>query len=133
MKLKTMRVLAPALFTAIAALPAAAQSYNVTNLGLGGAPGSVTVAGVNANGQVSGTSYTSGGNARHAYFATQADGTIDIGTLGSNVSSAIAINASGQVIGDSRMFDNTGFEVTHAFSWTKDGGIVDVGTLGGVV
>src|SRR5579872_6379295 len=52
----------------------------------------------------------------------------DLGTLGGTQSSAVAINASGQVVGTSTLADSS----THAFSWTKLGGMLDLGTLGGV-
>jgi len=54
---------------------------------------------------------------------------IDLGTLGGPNSAALAVNASGQVVGYSRT-TSSGAE-THAFSWTPAGGMVDLGTLGG--
>ena len=133
MKFKAMRAVAPALLVALAALPAAAQTYSVTNLGLGGPVGSISIAAVNARGDVAGTSPTSTAIREiHAFFATQADGNIDIGTLGSNRSDARAMNASGQVVGHAETVDSNGNFVDHAFSWTRDGGIVDLGALGGL-
>ena len=52
---------------------------------------------------------------------------IDLGTLGGDGSVARAVNASGQVVGDSATADGT----SHAFSWTAAGGMIDLGTLGG--
>jgi probable HAF family extracellular repeat protein len=52
---------------------------------------------------------------------------VDLGTLGGTFSQAIAVNASGQVVG----FSTTAGGETHAFSWTQTGGMVDLGTLGG--
>src|SRR5438552_14483021 len=54
---------------------------------------------------------------------------IDLGTLGGTSSFAHAVNASGQVVGESF----TGAGQIHAFSWTQAGGMVDLGTLGGDV
>jgi probable HAF family extracellular repeat protein len=53
---------------------------------------------------------------------------VDLGTLpGFDSSIAIAMNASGQVVGNSYKADGT----SHAFSWTATGGMIDLGTLGG--
>ena len=52
----------------------------------------------------------------------------DLGTLGGTSSGAIAVSASGQVVGESTTAGDT---ATHAFSWTAGGGMVDLGTLGG--
>src|SRR5438445_2790146 len=54
----------------------------------------------------------------------------DLGTLGGTSSGAIAVSASGQVVGEST---TTGDTATHAFSWTSGGGMVDLGTLGGTI
>jgi len=53
---------------------------------------------------------------------------IDDGTLGGTISVAMAVNDSGQVVGDSFIAGNAEF---HAFSWTAAGGIVDLGTVRG--
>src|SRR5207245_72610 len=52
----------------------------------------------------------------------------DLGTLGGTSSGAIAVSASGQVVGESTTAGDT---ATHAFSWTAGGGMVDLGALGG--
>jgi probable HAF family extracellular repeat protein len=52
---------------------------------------------------------------------------IDLGTLGGSSSYALALNQSGQVVGDS----STASGQVHAFSWTKAGGMIDLGTFGG--
>jgi probable HAF family extracellular repeat protein len=56
--------------------------------------------------------------------------TTDLGTLGTNTSYsvAVAVNASGQVVGYSAIVGNNPY---HAFSWTKAGGMIDLGTIGG--
>ena len=54
---------------------------------------------------------------------------VDLGTLGGNFSSAVAVNNNGQVVG---LSDTTAsVSPNHAFSWTAAGGMVDLGTLGG--
>jgi probable HAF family extracellular repeat protein len=53
---------------------------------------------------------------------------MDLGTLGGNESSAAAINASAQIVGQSSLAGDT---ESHAFSWTPAGGMEDLGTLGG--
>jgi probable HAF family extracellular repeat protein len=53
---------------------------------------------------------------------------VDLGTLGGDFSSALAVNASGQVVGTSNIAGDT---AQHAFLWTAAGGMVDLGTLGG--
>ena len=51
----------------------------------------------------------------------------DLGSLGGTFSSAVAVNGTGQVVGQSE----TTSDQLHAFSWTADAGMVDLGTLGG--
>src|SRR5437773_2484653 len=53
---------------------------------------------------------------------------VDLGTLGGTFSSAVAVNASGQVVGTSTI---AGDAASHAFSWTAASGMIDLGTLGG--
>jgi probable HAF family extracellular repeat protein len=103
---------------AAAALPPA---YTVTDLGtLGGNFSNGT--GINASGQVTGNSNTSGGENRAFLY----DGTMhDLGTLGSTFSDGgTGINDSGQVTGSSSWTSGL-----HAFLY--DGTMHDLGTLGG--
>ena len=53
---------------------------------------------------------------------------IDLGTLGGATSIAYAVNARGQVVGNSF---TPRYTVDHAFSWTPEGGMIDLGSLGG--
>src|SRR5439155_420650 len=48
---------------------------------------------------------------------------IDLGTLGGSSSTALAVNASGQVVGYA---DAVGNAASHAFSWTLTGGMIDL-------
>jgi len=127
---RVARTLGPALFAAVTALSAAAQSYSVTNLGLAGAA-ITSISSINPNNEVTGMSYMPAGYYR-AFYATQADGTIDIGTLGGSGTIPWGMNASGQIVGASDIFRADGLRISHAFSWTKEGGVVDLGTLGGL-
>jgi len=52
---------------------------------------------------------------------------VDLGTLGGQSSFAVALNASGQVVGSSQVTEGS----YHAFLWTATDGMVDLGTLGG--
>jgi probable HAF family extracellular repeat protein len=102
------------------------------DLGTFGGVFSYTV-GVNALGQVAGTSATGAydsrtGYVRHAFVWQSQTGMIDLGTLGGSSSSASAINERGQVAGRSHLAGN-GHE--HAFLWQSGTGMVDLGTLGG--
>ena len=77
---------------------------------------------VSDNGHVVGQSHTAGNTALHAFLWTQGDGMVDIGTLpGGNFSIAYAVNASGQVVGQSSPPEY------EAFSWTQADGFVDLG------
>ncbi len=96
--------------------------------------------GINAAGQVTGASDTTGDSATHAFLwkpslPNGTSGTIhDLGSLGGTESNGSAINASGQVSGSSL---TTGDAAYHAFVWkpTMPGGtsgtMHDLGTLGG--
>jgi probable HAF family extracellular repeat protein len=78
--------------------------------------------GINAAGEVVGTSKTNG--VVRAFVYTPGRGMIDLGTLGGQSSYGDAINASGQVTG---VFDsNTG---GHAYLYTPGVGMTDLGSL----
>ena len=96
--------------------------------------------GLNASGQVTGESSTTGDAATHAFLWKPttpggASGTMyNLGTLGGTDSHGYGINATGQVTGDS---DKSGDATTHAFMWKPStpngtsGTMHDLGTLGG--
>jgi probable HAF family extracellular repeat protein len=96
--------------------------------------------GLNASGQVTGESYTTGDAATHAFMwkSTTPGGTsgtmYNLGTLGGTNSYGYGINVSGQVTGAS---DTTGDSATHAILWKPttsngtSGTMYDLGTLGG--
>jgi len=82
--------------------------------------------GLNAHGQVVGTSGTSDGAAR-AYSWTQASGIQELAALpGARNSAAGSVSASGQIVGSSE----DGQRVSHAVLWTQAGASPqDLGTL----
>ncbi len=101
-------------------------THGLQNLGRGlyalGAEGF----GVNDAGDIAGTMQTPT-SIKHAFLMT-ATGTLDLGTLGGDWSSALAINNHDQVVGESNP-PHTALE--HAFLWTPGTGMRDLGTLGG--
>jgi probable HAF family extracellular repeat protein len=121
--LSTATVIVMTLFTMLPARAAGGQSYDITNLSLGGRVNHI--AGINANGQVAGYGTLPQEGVAHSYIASRANGVVDIGTLGGTSSFATAVNASGQVIGYSDAANDTQWR---AFSWTSSGGMVDLGT-----
>ncbi len=116
-----LAVIAGAAFTGVEA-PAGIQ-YHVTDLGTLGGTYTYGI-GINARGQVSGYSYTSGdpfvGDSFHAFLWTPTtsngvNGTMqDLGTLGGSSSNGFGINDSGQVSG----YSGAGDGLQHAFLWT---------------
>jgi probable HAF family extracellular repeat protein len=95
---------------------------------LGALPGgsNSSATGVNALGQVIGTSYFDDGT-RHAFVWTQGGGMIDLGTDGATESLPYAILDSGQVFG----YSYTPGSVYKAWMWTPATGVVDLSSLGG--
>ena len=81
---------------------------------------------INPSGQVVGYSFKYLGeldtHRYHAFFWTEPDGMLDLGTLGGDDSWATDLNAKGQVVG----FSTVAPRVFRAFSWTAAGGMVDL-------
>src|SRR5215469_10825666 len=80
---------------------------------------------LNPSGQLTGFSYTPGDAAAHAFSYVNGI-TVDLHTLGGNVSQGNAINASGLVAGDADLSGG----ITHAAVWAGTN-VTDLGTLGG--
>ncbi len=77
---------------------------------------------------VSDTGVAVGYSGNKAFRWTQADGMVDLGTLGGN-SLASAVNDRGTVTVGASM---TADVAQHAFAWTEAAGMVDLGTLGAI-
>jgi probable HAF family extracellular repeat protein len=91
--------------------------------------------GINASGNVAGSSFTTGG-ATHAYLYSNGSMS-DLGTLAGFNSFASGINAGGQIVGASDVIvqsdpddPDTTFTYQHAFVYTN-GVMTDIGTLDG--
>lgn len=83
---------------------------------------------INDSGMIVGYSTLADG-ANDAFLWTSVSGMQDLGDLpGGASSSAYAINASGEVVGDSGLDNPAEF---HAFLWTQANGMEDLGTLSG--
>jgi probable HAF family extracellular repeat protein len=108
-------------------LPAAAQSYTVTDLGTLGGTWAIANT-VNDAGQVVGSSTNTGGYI-HAYVWTPGKGMQDLGVLriADDGSFGYGINSVGEVVGDS--YGSVSGEA--AFLWTAAEGMIDLGSLGG--
>lgn len=99
-----------------------ASNYAITDLGTLGGTYSIGF-GINAGGQVTGISGTTGDVFQHAFLY---DGAIhDLGTLGGTTSYGLGINSRGQVSG----YAQDANDEFHAFIY--DGTLNDIGTLGG--
>jgi probable HAF family extracellular repeat protein len=83
---------------------------------------------INNAGQIVGFSPSPTG--RHAVLWSSTGVVEDLGTLGGTTSQAIDINASGQVIGKSRI---AGDAETHFFLWSTETGMQDLNTLLGAI
>jgi probable HAF family extracellular repeat protein len=83
---------------------------------------------INDSGTIVGYSTLADG-ANDAFLWTSASGMQDLGDLpGGTFSSAYAIDASGEVVGDSGLSSPA---ESHAFLWTQTNGMEDLGTLSG--
>lgn len=122
----SVSLVAGAIVGVLLCLPAHAQTYTVTDLGVVHRD-SARVHGINAAGQAVGDSGQPHDADTHAFFWQKQGGMRDLGTLpGGDYSSAFAINDSGLVVGTSNNATNM-----RAFSWTQAGGLIDLGTLPG--
>jgi probable HAF family extracellular repeat protein len=107
----------------------AASLFTATDLGTLPGGNRSGADGVNASGQIVGSSGTASGN-NHAFSYTPSGGMVDLGTLFYSPSSfATGVSASGQIVGYGVDFNAGG--IAHAFSYTPSGGMVDLGTLPG--
>jgi probable HAF family extracellular repeat protein len=96
---------------------------------------------INESGQVAGESSTGAGQTIGAFRFSDAEGMVNLGSLGGTNSRAYGINNSGQVVGESdagpilkpsvRFRGFPLFFGTHAFLWTEGIGMTDLGHLGG--
>jgi len=93
-----------------------------------GAPGTMAFA-INDAGTIVGQEMTASGY-RHAFSKTQSGGMVDLGTLGGGMSTALAINNKGWIVGTSTTNDGTG--ILHGFLWTPSGGMQDFTALANI-
>lgn len=82
---------------------------------------------INNDEQVVGEYYTYGNVGGNPYIWTKKDGMVGIETPGFNWGAAIAVNDSGQVVGN--MYN--GELQCHSFLWSQSDGLTDLGTLDG--
>ena len=115
----------------LSSVPAIAQDYDITDIGM--FPGGTfsLASDINNQGQVIGYTYFDMGGGAFLYRAflwTPEDGLVDIGTLGGERTEPQAVNDMGQVVGYS--YISPGRCTYHAFLW-ENGDMIDLGTLGG--
>ena len=128
--MKTKHLLTATALCALTIIPARAHAnaiaYSVTVLdGLGGSFGNVAV-GINASGQVAGTSQFTGDTIAHAVRWTGTTPT-DLGAVGGTNSQGHCINASGQIAG----YLGTG-NAAPAVLWTGTAGAILNNPVGGL-
>lgn len=137
-KMHRVATVVAALVAAAAAFPLdAAPIYTATRLGTLGGNGS-SGDGINAAGQVTGTSYVTKWTPPNPDPHTQWHAFVysggvmhDLGTFGGSISSGNAINASGQVAGFASLNDLPyPLDASHAFLYSN-GVLTDLGTLRG--
>ncbi len=81
---------------------------------------------INEIGQVAGFSYVNG---ESRAFLWENGGAQELGTLG-EYSFAFGINNTGTIVGDSKVSDGPGIDITHVFLWEEETGIQDMGPYG---
>ncbi len=121
---------------------AGAQNYTVTDIGVLKGDNESNGFWLNNSGAVVGCADTANnegypctgtGAGQHAFYWTKSGGLKDLGTLpGGNISGAIGLNDSGQVVGYSNVSTNPSQLYNFiAFEWTSSGGMVNLGELSG--
>lgn len=113
-----------ALALACAVGQASGAGPTITDLGTLPGGSLSTSGGINAQGQVAGSSASAVGDRAFRYDNGPLQ---DLGTLGGNRSYAYGIDAAGRVVGRARNVQGR----FHAFVWDAVGGMVDLGTLPG--
>lgn len=136
-RMRRIETLSTCLWVLLLGAAAAAQTYNVTDLGTLPGFSSSHAYDNNSPGQATGCSDNSmlptvpcsTNIPADAFLWSSSGGMQDLGNLpGNDSSAAYVVNDSGEVIGYSA---NTQTGVTHGFLWTQSGGMIDLGTLPG--